>query len=1719
MSGNDTLDLRDNAAMDAVKTMLDGQPDTHTLLIAGAPCSGKTEFALAATLEGISRFGDAHVSMVVSGRQTADKLSDRIIRAVGSTSSARPVTTLSALAFRLLSSVRESEREPLPKLLNGAEQDALLRQVVAVHVRHAQTGELCDTCELMRQYFATDDWVDTVYGDDGSEVSGGTRSTVTDQRVSGTSASKGQPRSTSKGIGSSDVLFARGVNDAFVMQLRDMLARMDELGLGAEREDEVLAMLADSQDSGEGYSLRVERLGIQWRLAFALRHEYSQAVTDGYPGEFRLDSSRLLVEGAQAAAKVADAVLPKLVVVDDFQDLTLAGLTFLEILAHRGVKLVLVGNPDEAVQTFRGSYPEYLFSRAQQPPLSAESMTLPACRIRKVVGILHGSDDVGKSGDSRNLADKGSVVGPKISQSVDDEDNSGTACENGSAAAVSYLDLLASRVSLSIAANEDTSVALPDRPGKLPRLAGSLPITSLDPNDPKLQDGSVRTALYRTSREELDDVVWRIKEAHLASGRQWNDIAVIAHDNDTVRAFGERLRRDGVPVRYSAVTEPLKDDPSVQGLFALLELAKLRHDGIEQTSMSLTQTARYVRGRVQTLLESPLVSLRASSSGSLSSSPARLAPVESVMKAIASLAHVIDVDDSASVQASRDVTVGDGLSNQSESSLADDTDVSGASASADSSSHATSPDSQVLDETKDEVGRADVVDVTAALPRLQQEWRELRDRVLAARKQSGVQVDDSLVNASADGGEDEADMPLGVDALYIMLGFDIAQQPSEASVSQKHVKTGKRRSSDCDEASGVADEVLELIGNVGGDLYSRAFAHVWSLVGKVEHGLSALPSREPQYALGLAWDACRVANSWQCQALVNNDEGRAANDRLDVMMRLFAYASGSGAKQSVEDFIAGVRSMRIEADSLAKVAPIDQAVTLSTPAGAADGHWPLVFVPQIQQDVWPNLAERNTMFGGENLAEIVLHGRMGNERKQQAGCVDPELAQVLSAEQKSFLVALTRAGEQVMLSAVLSDDTVPSDFLYTYMPERFDRVRDADPEMRDYAQLADSDRFAGLDTDPRGLVAAARIELMRQSDTNTVQTDGADGVNGGSNSGSAGDSTGGNAAGVGDSTGGDFSDARSYSSDAGSESNDSCNNKDCSSMFIGTDAQSSARVRDAAVSLVLLDDVGLQAADPDSWPYTYGVVDQNNNGNTDQNGIDTGSANTLSPAVKSGGVNTVENASGDTAYQGGGGSSSASGDSMAGGPARTSVKNSASNKYDVVAQEALKTDSPVAASLPRASQNESQSNQQTVLPSAPTVTLSPSQVDRIWACPVCWMLESQFAGPRPSNAATNYGSVIHKVAQMASAKGLDNPDFMAERSSHERIASITSQMMDMYRQLTDDADTIDDPEQRYNAEGKDEGAEQTLTDIATYFVNSNDSDYPHGNLKNFSVGRLRRAECEYEFASKFDVEDIRAAYNAIDGIEPVTNAELVAIMGVLNGGWPSGMQPDLQIRLTGRIDRMEWRDSGDGNEHVRLIDWKTGHKHDGKQMFNDLQLVCYQLGLAFPESNQPTDTEGAASTYLPNAGLHGVDAIKAMPDITQSALFDVDLASSPGQGYGADETLFQPPLFHAGTLNATGFTRRSHYAELQKLADLPDPPTEAPEGVSAQAWQQLLSLRGTQAVWALTMISRIFYAAAASRSKTLVARPQSSHVQFCRMKTVCPACAGEVDTVYEVRRG
>lgn len=1344
----------------------------HVTLVAGAPRSGKTEFALDMLIAAMKRYGDANAVMTVSGRQIADMLGDRAIRELSAVSQARPVTTLSAVAFRLLTAARSAQGKPLPKLLNGAEQDVIIRKVLASHVEHRQHGDECATCDLLRVYFAVSEWSGLVADDS---------------------------------------------TDAFANQLRDMLARMNEIGAKPELENMLIARAASR--NGE-LDARRERLRTQWRLAFALREEYNAAIRAAYSGEYRLDASQLMIDATEAVSDIRDADIPNMLIVDDFQDATLAGFALLEALHNRGTRLLLVGNPDEAVQTFRGSYPEYLFNEAQ---------SRMGARLERIENLYAACENDGAQ-TIRNASNR---------QNVHDD----------------YRTLVATRVSLSIASTEPTDVPLPERPGKMRNIPGAMPIEALPSGNTDAcvtpADGSVETALYRSSSEELDDVVWKIKTEHLQRSREWNDMAVITHDNATVRAFGERLRADGVPVRYSSVTRPLKDEPFVQGLFALIELAELKRQTIAASGMDPQAAGSYIRSRVASIMASPLITVGGDRQHE--GRPARLASVESAMHALASLAEIVG-DDEIRAQDSANMAKTD-------------------------------------------------VEQQSSLLRLMADWHEYMAKCHAIS-------DEGQHDGGHDG--DQNDPVFDMDALYVLL------------------------------LEGNTDRVIDTIASVtGSDPQVKAFASLWKVLDKTCEAEHKLVLREPQYVLDCAWRACGKAEIWQRVALEHSAAGRAANDRLDAAMRLFNYASGgesSGefAARTIEAFMEQVRSLTIEADSLAHTAPIDQAVTLTTPAGAAGRHWNLVFLPSLQQGQWPNLTPRNTLFGGEELADVMLHGELSDTVTTSAGKRDEQLAAVLASEQKSFLVALTRADECAVMSAVLNDDHVPSDFLYGYVPEWFDRDRDADMEQREYAAIGSQGDYAGLESDPRGLIAAARSVLAMEP-------------------------------------------------------------------------SNSPKARDAAETLALLASRGIRAADPDCWPFVEEPV------------------------------------------------------SLA---ERETIQDGKTRQSDVV-------------------------------------TLSPSAVDNLWACPVCWMLENRFSGPRMGSVATNFGSLIHTVAQKATEAGLDMPEQHTAISDMDNIDAITEQMYAEYERLRGDLNGITDPAQRYQALKKDEQAKDALRNIATYFVQSNHGDYPIKNNDAFSVGKLTKAEPELKFTAKFDFDDILAAYNAMDGIHAISRNELIAIMGMLVGGWPqTGMSEHLTVRLTGRIDRVERRDMADGTQQVRLIDYKTGASPNGEGLFNDLQLVCYQLGLVFPEGSD----------------LHGAQAVAAAPNITQSALFHVTKHAFPAPyGNTAAESHMQQALFANGSLNTGAFVPRYYIKKLDK--DFQDGLDEMlpPMEVSDEHWSEFVGLRNTMAVWSLTMIARVFYAAAASRASEITARPTSEHMKYCRNTAVCPACAGEQNTVFERR--
>lgn len=1502
----------------------DGGP-TSVLLVEGAPRSGKTTFALQALDEALKNFGNDGAMMISSNRLTARDLNAKALQSVESSKNPRIVRTLSALAFSVLATVRCELGLVPPRLLNGAEQDAVLTDVLNVHKSHAAAGELCSTCRLLLDYFAATDSAKPSDGAAGLANADGGESTAAPVRTT------------------TEETFAQCLSQEFVAQLRDMLARINEVG--AEQDDlgRILQRLDEQQTPVE----TKVRMRVQWQLAFRLRDEYAQAVSQRFPDEFRLDSSYLLREATQALAQqtaiTAGGDLPRLLVVDDVQDVTLAGTAFLQALNRRGVLLVLVGCNDEAVQVFRGSYPEFLMLRALKQPLASGQVA-----------------DASADGAEEGLADSNlgrfHAAAVELEPRLDEND-------------ATYKDVLASRVSLAIGSDEEGLGAGADRPGKLPNVRGALALKPLAPDDPMLESRALDTEgrLYRSASNEADDVIRQVMDLHMTQPDvAWNDMAVIAHDNATVHTLGMRLRNAGVPVRYSSVTTSFAKDPTVQGLFALIQLGIMRARGYRETKELETERLRrklspqqmrneLIQTAIKTYLASPLID-------SLAGAPGHSA---TVTNSVAESEESTEAAESAEALA------------ESKTS-ADDSSVAG---------DAQNTSSRAWEKARP-VRIGAVRNSIQALLMVLIAIRQNKTKTEPLADDSAT--DDALAKAA------RSFRPL----LALYGGAETADVVDEYDELCAQLVIG-------DDA--VRDSILQALRNIGeGSVDVQAFCALPARIDVVAQAYEA--SRDPYEVLWAAWQASDVADRWQQQAVELGADGDAANDRLDMMMRLFDYAHTGGEFDSIEDFMSQVRQMDVIADSLSKMGPKPDAVTLTTPAGSCGRSWDYVWIPAVQQDVWPNLTVRNTMFSTEDLTDIMLHGSLQVSDTEDASR-HGRVTSVLHSEEKGLLVAITRATKRLAISAVWSDDTTPSDFLFTFMPELF-------PVSDDIAKV----EFTQVSADA---APAASIPMLIER-------------------------------------------ARNIIAKAATEALES---QKLSAETLGMGEQFdpmkvpglrfenlSPEAQDAVRTLRYLASQGYADAMPDQWAFVYGRTER--------------------------GVPVDE--AGST------GSDSTRDESANGGFTDGESMDDAEN-----------------------------------VPSIDRVSLSPSMVDALWDCPVCALLDRSLGGPSATKINQSFGTIVHKVAQVATEKGWDKPGFPdATLSEDERIEKITDLMHDEYNRLSEAMHVDNDPESQYSARRKENTVRDTLQHIATYFVKVNSESYGSGAKYSPLIGTYDRVESEYPLHTEFSIRELLPFFRMMDreNLADVDEERFLALLDVLAGGFAPGLAPDTKVTLNARIDRLEVRNDAEmGFPFYRIIDYKTGQQgHSGAENYCDLQLVCYQLALAMSQIHE----NGAELPLIP---------------VASAGLFDVEKNDAPSYNRAA-ENCAQPPLFvempyvdgdisgqapcfdnredGLDAHNAGASLRKSiQYSAADAIARVISVAQfvgERTGQVPAELAFVLNSFEShTLGWWSLTMLSRIFYAASVAGTQGQVPAHEASnkHLRYCRHKRVCPACGGELTTV------
>ncbi|NHC45666.1 ATP-dependent helicase [Motilibacter aurantiacus] len=175
-------------------------------------------------------------------------------------------------------------------------------------------------------------------------------------------------------------------------------------------------------------------------------------------------------------------------------------------------------------------------------------------------------------------------------------------------------------------------------------------------------------------------------------------------------------------------------------------------------------------------------------------------------------------------------------------------------------------------------------------------------------------------------------------------------------------------------------------------------------------------------ALWVLWDGTRWPRRLEQAAYDGGAAGRAADRDLDAVVALFDAAARADERPGVRGarlLLAELGAQHIPGDTLAEGSARTEAVRVLTAHRSKGLEWDLVVVLGVQEGVWPDLRRRGSLLEPDRL------GRHGLTEP-------PGPSEVLAEERRLFYVAVTRARQRLVVSAVASaddDGERPSRFL------------------------------------------------------------------------------------------------------------------------------------------------------------------------------------------------------------------------------------------------------------------------------------------------------------------------------------------------------------------------------------------------------------------------------------------------------------------------------------------------------------------------------------------------------------------------------------------------------------------------------------------------------------------------------------------------------------------
>ena len=258
----------------------------------------------------------------------------------------------------------------------------------------------------------------------------------------------------------------------------------------------------------------------------------------------------------------------------------------------------------------------------------------------------------------------------------------------------------------------------------------------------------------------------------------------------------------------------------------------------------------------------------------------------------------------------------------------------------------------------------------------------------------------------------------------------IALGERAAATGDRAAVTGDRAGATGDRAGATGDRA----GATGDRAGGREVTAARKVAALLELARKSARDSTPHEVLWTVWEASGLAQVWQAASAAGGPRGALADADLDAVVALFEAAARFSARfpqGSTRLFLDSLAGQEIAGDTLAARAPRTGAVSVLTAHRAKGLEWDLVVVAGVQEGSWPDLRQRGSLLGMDELIDVVA-GRTpidGPARSEVAAVATA--ARLLAEERRLFYVAVTRARRELIVTAVGADDTEerPSRFL------------------------------------------------------------------------------------------------------------------------------------------------------------------------------------------------------------------------------------------------------------------------------------------------------------------------------------------------------------------------------------------------------------------------------------------------------------------------------------------------------------------------------------------------------------------------------------------------------------------------------------------------------------------------------------------------------------------